>query len=369
MKVKKTIIIGSNVNNSSISKQFLTLASELSKAGHKIIFLSQSRLRTNIYCKNEDVIYLEWPSLRPTKLKDFIFFFRLVKKHKPSLVISNFGAMNVMILVSWIRGVTYRITWYHTILASQKKPKNIFQRLIQYVIIVRKKFIYRMTTHIVPVSHAALEDVAEHFQVDKTKCKVFHNAIIQPEFTFNGTSKKITCLGRLLLNKGQDIFIKAAEEVLTKESDFTFQIVGSGEMHQYYKDLIRKSNSPQKIVIKPEVNLDEVPQVLGNSYISVVPSRQEAFGLVVAESMSVGTPVIASNIGGIPEIIDDGENGFLFEVEDYKQMAEKILLLIKNPQLRENFSQKARQKFLNQFEINNNIKKQVFWINNLLNDI
>ena len=68
------------------------------------------------------------------------------------------------------------------------------------------------------------------------------------------------------------------------------------------------------------------------SDVTVVPSLQEAFGLVVSEAMACGKPVIGSNVGGIPDQIVDGYNGFLVEPKDPLKIAERILWSIDNPE-------------------------------------
>jgi len=78
--------------------------------------------------------------------------------------------------------------------------------------------------------------------------------------------------------------------------------------------------------------------------IIVCPSRFEGFGLVAAEAMACGKPVIASNTGGLPEIIDDRETGFLVQPEDPVAMAEALTELIDNPALREKLGAAGRRK-------------------------
>ena len=66
--------------------------------------------------------------------------------------------------------------------------------------------------------------------------------------------------------------------------------------------------------------------------------------------MALGIPIICSNTGGLPEMVTNGEEGFLFQAEDYKQLAKNIHSLLANPSLREAMSINARKKFLGQFE-------------------
>lgn len=74
----------------------------------------------------------------------------------------------------------------------------------------------------------------------------------------------------------------------------------------------------------------------------LLPSTQESFGLAALEAMASGVPVIASNIGGIPEVVQDGVNGFLFNAYDVNSMAEAAIKLLSNPELHQQFSRAAR---------------------------
>jgi glycosyltransferase involved in cell wall biosynthesis len=74
------------------------------------------------------------------------------------------------------------------------------------------------------------------------------------------------------------------------------------------------------------------------SDVFVCPSRLEGFGLTVLEAMAAGRPIVASNVGAIPELIHDNENGFLVAAENPNDMAESILRILGDPHLRNRFS-------------------------------
>ena len=91
----------------------------------------------------------------------------------------------------------------------------------------------------------------------------------------------------------------------------------------------------EKIRFVPFVNKPmEIMQCLD---LTILSTYEETFGLVVAESMLVGTPVIGSNAGGVPEIIQDGMNGLLFETKNVQSLSEKIMIMIESKDLRDTF--------------------------------
>jgi glycosyltransferase involved in cell wall biosynthesis len=85
--------------------------------------------------------------------------------------------------------------------------------------------------------------------------------------------------------------------------------------------------------------------------ILVLPTitEDEGFGIVLLEAMANGIPVVGSNIGGIPEVIVDGETGFLFEPSNYLDLAEKINILLNNKLLRQKMGQKGQELVKTQF--------------------
>ena len=83
--------------------------------------------------------------------------------------------------------------------------------------------------------------------------------------------------------------------------------------------------------------------------IYVHPARAEVWGLTITEALSCGIPVVASDVGGIPEQIHEGKTGFLVPVGDAAEMAEKILLLMKNEELRQQMGQQAAKDAVQRF--------------------
>jgi len=75
----------------------------------------------------------------------------------------------------------------------------------------------------------------------------------------------------------------------------------------------------------------------------VLPSIHEGLGLVILEAMSVGLPVVATNVGGIPEVVKDGYNGLLFEPRNWKDLAEKITFLLNDDEMRERMGKNAKK--------------------------
>ncbi len=103
---------------------------------------------------------------------------------------------------------------------------------------------------------------------------------------------------------------------------------------------------------------DELQKIIQNCSFIVVPSEwYENYPFVIMEGMTAAKPVIASRIGGLPEMVDDGVSGFLFEPQNYKELAEKMRILIGDKLLREKMGRKGREKAVVDFDPDRHYEK------------
>lgn len=157
----------------------------------------------------------------------------------------------------------------------------------------------------------------------------------------------IACPARLVAIKGQNYLLEALHQVVKLRQDVVCWLIGDGVMR---KDLEKQA---------AQLNLDhfvqflgdrfDVPALLSQADMVVLPSLQDNLPFAVMEAQTAGKPVIASNVGGIVEMIKDGENGFLVESRDSQQLSDKIILLLENSHLREQQSKAAEQWALSQW--------------------
>lgn len=145
------------------------------------------------------------------------------------------------------------------------------------------------------------------------------------QFNINNKYEKIVCfVGKFTKIKGIDILLKAAK-IYEKENILTI-LAGDGELMEEMKQLANSLHLKNVFFIKnqPHNILNELYNIAD---VSIVCSRSEAFGLVAIEALACGTPVIASNIGGLTDIVNE-KVGFLFESENEIDLANKINLIL-----------------------------------------
>lgn len=132
----------------------------------------------------------------------------------------------------------------------------------------------------------------------------------------------ITIVARLDKVKDHETFIKAAKEVLEKRNDCMFLIAGNGNDEERLKSMVKEFNIEENVKFMGFVN---DPYSLFNAIdINTLTSVSESFPYVVLEGARMKKPIISTKVGGLTKLIKDGENGYLIDVGDYKQLAEKI---------------------------------------------
>ena len=158
-------------------------------------------------------------------------------------------------------------------------------------------------------------------------------------------SPVITWVGRLEKLKGVDILVGAVAQLA--ERDFTLLIVGGDDrassLRRELEEQARELGVSANVRFEGAVAHDRLPLYYSAADVCVVPSYYESFGLVAVEAMACGTPVVASRVGGLVSTVTDGVTGYLIPWRCPEPFAEKLEVLLNNPELRANFSRAARR--------------------------
>ncbi len=159
------------------------------------------------------------------------------------------------------------------------------------------------------------------------------NALPEPAsaFTPPPAPRHILMPGRMVKDKGIDLAIQAFLQVASRFPDAVLTIAGDGEERTHLEALARDSEFAPRISFLGVVPPEKMPQLIANHALVLMPSRwQEPFGLVALEASQMGRPVIASRVGGIPEIIEDGVTGLLFEKGDVAGLTQALHSLLED---------------------------------------
>lgn len=191
---------------------------------------------------------------------------------------------------------------------------------------------------------------------------------------------QILFVGRLERRKGIHTIIDAIPKLMNKYSNLEFRFVGNTEaidstLGDTYKNYFYKQYSKEewvdKVTFLGQVSNETKEQEFANCDILLAPSLYESFGIILIEAMSSGKPVIASKIGGMQEILKDDYNGYFIDVENTKQLVEKLEILIENEELRKKFGKNGylryKEMFSNEAMIKESLESYKKYINKMYN--
>lgn len=158
----------------------------------------------------------------------------------------------------------------------------------------------------------------------------------------------VICIAELHERKGQKYLLEAVPEVVAKFPNVKFVFVGEGPARKNLEKLTKRLKIENHVVFTGRQ--EGIPGLLKSSDIFVLPSRREAFGLVNLEAMLSPLPVVATRVGGIPEIVVNEKTGILVDAESAETLAQALIKLIRNPKLREKMAEAGKKRVLSEFD-------------------
>ncbi|PFP28980.1 glycogen synthase [Bacillus sp. AFS073361] len=164
----------------------------------------------------------------------------------------------------------------------------------------------------------------------------------------------ITCIARLRPRKGHKYLFEALALIKDKLKNVEVRIVGDGEMR---KDLEKQVKQLRLKNITFLGSRNDIPKLLSESDIFVLPTTSDTLPLSIIEAMFSNQAILTTNCGGIPEIIEDNYSGIIVEPANYKQLADKLLLLLQKKSLREELAQNAYAYAQRHLTVNKMVRK------------
>lgn len=230
------------------------------------------------------------------------------------------------------------------------------------------KMLFPFADAIIAVADTQRDHLINNEHVSANKIKVVKNGVyINPstdpadklkkklELNIPKNSFVVGIVSRLVYLKGIDVFIKAAAIALQKNNTLEFLIVAHGPDNNALQELAIQLKVINKIhFLGPRNDIRELLSVFD---IAVLSSRTEALPMAILEYMAESKAIIASNVGSITDLIDDGINGFLVNPEQPEELANKIIELSENKSIRRAFQDAAREKVIKYFSLQKTIEE------------
>ena len=167
----------------------------------------------------------------------------------------------------------------------------------------------------------------------------------------------ITTVGRLHPQKGHSYLLKAIPEILRVHSEVHFLWVGDGSLSEELKRQVDLAGLSNKITFAGVRS--DIPDILAISNLFVLPSLWEGLPNVVLEAMAAGVPVVATNVDGTPELIKDGETGWLISPADTNDIATTLTRVLSDPAQLELIRKQAFQFVKDHFTSERNVEKYI----------
>lgn len=156
--------------------------------------------------------------------------------------------------------------------------------------------------------------------------------------------KVILFVGTLRPVKGIRYLIEAMRLIKDKNESTKLFLVGDGEEREYLKNLVKGLILEECVRFIGKLPNEKVPECMVASDVFVLPSLSEGFPVVILEAMASGLPIISTKVTGLLEIVKDGKNGILVESKSPDEIAEKVLLILGDDELREKISENNREE-------------------------
>lgn len=201
---------------------------------------------------------------------------------------------------------------------------------------------------LVLVNSRAIEQELNAYELPLPRVEVVPNGVdletFQPAADWPTDDGYVLFVGRLVAQKGVTFLLEALSVVLQRCPETRLIVVGDGELDLFLKRITRYLGIPHRVTFLDWTTGPDLVALYQRAKLVVVPSYYEPFGIVALEAMACGRPVIASRTGGLAEIVNDGVNGFLVEIANHLQLAQRMVSLIQDDERRQAMGQAARAR-------------------------
>jgi len=194
------------------------------------------------------------------------------------------------------------------------------------------------------------------FEAMKPKIHLHHLGLDLADFSFSSDTRPprtIVAVGAHEKAKGFDYLLRAAHQLTTQGLDIEVELVGQGKETRALRKLAAKLGISERVKFQGWLHPDEVKSAMKRATLLVHPSAGlgDAVPTVVKEAMAVGTPVVASDVAGIPELLNNGRCGILVPPQDVQALATGIARMLSSDLLRRQFAESAREYVEERFDL------------------
>ena len=356
------------------------LSNELLKNGYRIYIVTGSNQTVNVTVNEQlKVFFLKIP--RTPIVKSFLLAANSYRKLNserlnidvdvthvnlpltPNFAVPpNFGKATICTVHSTWKGEAEAIRGepFSRLNANEKfmVSFNWFLRIFEEKMLARAK-------KIIAVSHFTKKELTEYYEIPESKIRVIHNGVdikkfqpaqdkrkIKSELGFNPDDLLILSVGRLYARKGLFTLIDSMPPIMRRFKNAKFVVSGKGQSDEMHKLITHaeKVGVKDNLIFTGYYPDKKLPKLYQAADVFAFSTFYEHHPFAVLEALASGLPVVTTWVGGIPETIESGKNGFLVEPFNVKQFSNRILFLLEHPAEAAEMGQRARKTIVDQYD-------------------
>ncbi len=267
-----------------------------------------------------------------------------------------------------LAGVPIVISTQHSVDAWKKHPQRMRTKMRLWL----DKFAARHSSGVIAVSDTVKEFLKKYQNVPPEKIYVLRNGIEVSNHIKAFSSKSdddiitLGSVGRLFEEKGFEYLLRAFQQVKILKPEIKLLIAGDGPLRAPLEQLAKELKISEDVTFLG--NITDIPDFFRTIDIFVLSSIQEGIPLALLEAMAAAKPVIATTVGGIPEVIENGRDGVLVAAGKVEDLKNAILSLLEDKNRAKSIAKKARTKVLEEFNLDSAVKAldeiyDNFWFN------
>ncbi|MBC8184840.1 glycosyltransferase [candidate division KSB1 bacterium] len=328
----ETFLIGG-----SVEKDESCRFEELKDMGIRIEILNEMKRETNIV----------------GDIKSLIKLYKIIKKEKPDIVETHTAKAGAIgRIASFLANVPIVVHTYHGHVFSE-----YFNIVTTKIIILIERILSKLSTKIIVLSKSQQMDIVNKYKIsnfEKTEIiplgiqlkpfmKIRKNGNLKKELNIKDDEKLIAMIGRIVPIKNFEMIFRVFMKLKKNGLSVHLCIVGDGKRKEKFA---RNENNGNVHFLNWRPDIENIYSGID---LLALTSRNEGTPLTIIEAMAAKVPVVATNVGGVPDIVKNNETGFLCDVDDDEEMVNKIKLLLTDEKINKRITMRAQKFALHKF--------------------
>jgi len=356
--------------------QFCKFAEEFQKLGHSVYVISAANPQIEKIINELNLpLFTITPHIKYLDVFAGYKISQIIDKYNIDIIHAHISRnLSTVILGKTISGKGKLVFTNH--IDTRRKKKDIFH-----------KWVYSHIAKLITISEDMKKHHTELTAINENKVVRIYNGInlkgfdknlydrtsILKKYSLPETKNIIGCIARLTSIKNQELLVRVVPEVVKYFPDTLFLFVGKEDKDKYGRGYqLFLTSLAEELGVLEKIRftgfVDNIPEITSLFDILVLTTLKESFGLVLIEAMAMEIPAVASRAGGVPEIIDEGLNGRMYEPGSVKDLSGCIIDLLSDENGRLEMGLNARKTVENKFVMERNIKEYEKVFLNLLNE-